>query len=53
MLFEEILGLLAALAQARVVVGEERAALGDDLERGADVDQVAQSAPTESWKSVV
>src|SRR5260221_625825 len=32
---------VAALAQARVVIGEERAALGDDFQGGADVDQVA------------
>src|SRR5258708_37231318 len=40
-LLEEILGLLAALAQAGLIVREERAALGNDLEGGAGVDQVA------------
>src|SRR3990172_4605519 len=36
MLLEEVLGLLASLAEARVVVREERAALRDELQRRAD-----------------
>src|SRR3972149_3146848 len=38
---QQFFGLLAALAQFRLAVGEERTALGDDLQLGADVENVA------------
>ena len=44
MLVQEIFAVLASLAQLHIPVGEERAALGDDLHIHADVENVADLA---------